>query len=222
METQLDKRKRNLPENLKHLNPYNVTNQYIPDLETHNELIKRMKDDGITNMLYKIRGYSDDNKYIHSNCWYGYVGCGGNNLIEINGMIYTNDTIWSENKNEYSEIIWYNVAGLSDLLLPEFIYYNSFMSENESGPDFISINEKEFGELMKKRITLTDEQQKSPVNSEPELFPMIKNLGYTETKKQIEMGIKELQETLKKLSFYKNYERLDYSKKQWKVKVVGE
>ena len=51
---------------------------------------------------------------------------------------------------------------------------------------------------------------------------MIKNLGYTETKKQIEMGIKELQKTLKKLSYYKNYERLDYSKKQWKVKVVGE
>ena len=211
----LVKWKRNLPEHLKYgIHPINFTNRQVQDLETHKELVKRMKRDGITNMLYKIQGYVDDDRFHEPEYWNGKIG-GNDGLIEINGKVYTNETIWSENKNQYTEIIWYNLTGLSDRDLPENIHDNSFMSMNETGCEFISITEDEFDELMENKRTLTDEQIKSPIDIEPELFPMIRNLGYEETKNQIERDIKDLQDTLEKLSYYKDYEGSSWNKSTW-------
>lgn len=213
----LVKWKRNLPEQLKYgIHPINTTNRQVQDIETHKELVKRMKQDGITNMLYKIQGYVDDDRYREPEYWNGKIG-GNDGLIEINGKVYTNETIWSENKNQYTEIIWYNLTGLSDIDIPDHIHDNSFMEMNETLCEFISITEDEFDELMENKRTLTDEQIKSPIDIEIELFPMISNLGYEETKYQIERDINKLRDTLKRLSFYKDYEGSSWNKSTWKI-----
>jgi hypothetical protein len=206
--------KRNVPEKFKNKHPYRITNLLLETMEDHYDFIKRIKDDGITNRLYKVEGYLSNTYYTEPNIYDGRIM--DLPFIEVNGRVYTNESIWSENENEYVELVWYNVDGLRERDIDDHFIDNNFMSMDETPGSFIHITEEEFLKMMNNKLILTDEERKKPKDVEPLLLPMILDLGYNQVLEKIDKDYLRLKTTMDKMSSWKTYEPGKYhTSKKW-------